>query len=187
VTIDYLQLLRTGNPRIDENANARMDECMARIKGTAFALGIPIMVLSQVARDKDRLTGKAGVNWLDSRLIMEDVKDCGSIEQMAHAMLLLSKVADLPDENGNIGKATCVALDVAKHKGGPTGPIFMRFDRPYFKFEEYSAQEQHAIMKFLHDERLTKGPMRMKPEKLKPPVFESVADAIERASELPGR
>jgi replicative DNA helicase len=186
VTIDYLQLLRTGNPRIDENANGRMDECMARIKGTAFALGIPIMVLSQVARDKDRLTGKTGVNWLDNRLIMEDVKDCGSVEQMAHAMLLLSKVDDIPDEEtGHIGKVTCVAVDLAKHKGGPTGPIFMRFDRPYFRFEEYSALEQEAIMKFLRDERRVKGPLRVKKEKLDEPVFESVADAVRRCNEMP--
>lgn len=184
-TIDYLQLLRTGIPGVDDNANGRMDECTARIKRIATALGIPALVLSQVARDKDMLKGRGGVNWLDTRPIMEDIKDCGSIEQMAHVVILMSKVADIPDEFGNIGKVTIVAVDVAKNKNGATGPIFMRFDRPYFKWTELTGQEQHAVMKFLHDERLTKGPMRMKPEKLQAPVFESVADAIERASELP--
>ncbi len=184
VTIDYLQLLRTGIQSVDNDRNSRMEECMTHLKRLYKELGIPIMVLSQIARDKDRLTGRGGCNWLDNRPIMEDIKDCSSIEQGAHVIILMSKVDDIPDENQRTGKVTCVALDIAKHKNGQTGPIFCRFDRPYFSWDELSRLQQSAVVKFLHDEKAVKV-MKVKPEKLKDPKFESVGDAIERAGEMP--
>jgi replicative DNA helicase len=184
VTIDYLQLLRTGIPSVDNDRNSRMEECMTHLKRLYKELGIPIMVLSQIARDKDRLTGRGGCNWLDNRPIMEDIKDCSSIEQGAHVIGLMSKVEDLADEEGRTGKVTLVALDWAKHKNGQTGPIFTRFDRPYFRWEEFTQLQQSAVVKFLHDEKLVKV-MKMKPEKLKEPVFENVGDAVARCNEMP--
>jgi len=184
VTIDYLQLLRTGIPGVDNDRNSRMEECMTHLKRLYKELGIPIMVLSQIARDKDKLNGRGGCNWLDNRPIMEDIKDCSSIEQGAHVIILMSKVDDVPDEEGRTGKVTCVALDVAKHKNGMTGPLFCRFDRPYFKWEELSQLQQKAVVKFLHDEKAVKI-MKVKQEKLKDPTFENVGDAIARASAMP--
>lgn len=185
VTIDYLQLLRTGIQSIDNDRNSRMEECMMHLKRLYRALNIPILVLSQIARDKDRLTGRGGVNWLDNRPIMEDIKDCGSIEQGAHVIILMSKIDDIPDaETGKTGKNTCVALDVAKHKNGMTGPIFTQFERPYFLWKELEKDQQAAVNKFLHDERAMKL-MKVKREKLTEPVFESVGDAIAGANRLP--
>jgi replicative DNA helicase len=188
VTIDFLQMFRVGDPRIDGDRNGRMEEVLTQLKGLVLELKIPIMCLSQFARDKDRLTGKSGINWIETRPILEDLKDSGSIEQLADVGILLSKVDDIPDEEGHTGKVTVVACDVAKNKNGPTGPVFLRFDRPYFKMSEFGELEQRAVVKFLYDEITVKRMKGMTWDKIKDqPVFQSVAEAIERAREMPER
>lgn len=184
VTIDYLQLLRTGIPSVDNDRNSRMEECMMHLKRLWRALKIPILVLSQIARDKEGLKGRGGgCNWLDSRPILEDIKDSSAIEQAANVAILMSKVEDIQDEEGRTGKVTLVALDVAKHKGGPTGPIFARFDRPYFLWHELKKEEQAAVVKFLSDEKRMKV-FKVKEDKLVQPVFGSVTEAIMRSPEM---
>lgn len=188
VTLDFLQMFRVGDSRIDADRNGRMEEVLSQLKGLVLELKIPIVCLSQFARDKDRLTGKSGVNWIETRPILEDLKDSGSIEQLADVGILLSKIDDVPDEEGHTGKVTVVACDVAKNKNGPTGPVFLRFDRPYFRMREYSELEQRAIVKFLYDEITVKRMKGMTWDKIKDqPVFQSVGEAINRAREMPER
>ena len=184
VTIDYLQLMRTGIPSVDNDRNSRMEECMMHLKRLWRALKIPILVLSQIARDKEGLKGRGGgCNWLDNRPILEDIKDSSAIEQAANVAILMSKVEDVADEEGRTGKVTLVALDVAKHKGGPTGPIFARFDRPYFLWHELKKHEQAAVVKYMQDEKRLKV-FKVKEDKLQQPVFGSVTEALARADEM---
>jgi replicative DNA helicase len=163
-----------------------MEEVLTQLKGLVLELKVPILCLSQFARDKDRLTGKSGINWIETRPILEDLKDSGSIEQLADVGILLSKIDDVPDEDGHTGKVTVVACDVAKNKNGPTGPVFLRFDRPYFKMKEYAEHEQAAMVKFLYDEITVKRMRGMTWDKIdKQPVFQSISEAIQRAGEMP--
>lgn len=177
ITLDFLQMYRTGDHRIDNDRNARMEEVVTALKMLVLELRIPIIALSQFARDKDRLTGKGGVNWIETKPIMEDLKDSGSIEQLAEVIMLLGKVADLEEENGEKGKRTIIAGEIAKNKNGPLGPVFIQFDRPYFKMTELDRWQQGAIHKFLQDEVTKRNYKNYTP---KAPAFESVDDALRR-------
>lgn len=179
VTIDFLQQFQTGNSRLDQDQNGKYEAIMGMLKNLTFEIHVPIMVLAQFARDKDGQKGRFGGNWLTQKPIMADFKGSGAIEQLADVALLLSKVGDVRDENGDLGMRTLLGCDVAKNKQGPQGSLFLNFHRPYFTMEEVTENQHTAVTKFLRDE--------LKGEKWiakgdDPPYYDDLEDALKRAS-----
>lgn len=177
VSLDFIQMFSTGNPRTDADRNGKLETIMGMLKNLTFELGIPILILSQFARDKDGQKGRYGVNWITQKPILADLKDSGAIEQLADVAILLSKVDDMPDDDGRIGTRTILGCEVAKNKQGPTGSTFLNFHRPVFTMDEVTDQQQAAITKFLRDEHDIKANKR-KVETLDSPYYESIADAM---------
>jgi replicative DNA helicase len=173
VSIDYVQLLSAGSRATDNDRNGKLEVIMGELKKLVFDIGIPILILSQLARDKEGLKGRCG-NFLHSRPIMEDMRDSGSLEQLADVVILLSKVDDIHDENMELGRRSLLAFDIAKNKQGPTDTIMLQFHRPYFTFEEITENQQDAVMKALKDDG-------KKLDKIKQPYFESIQDAMNRS------
>jgi len=173
ITIDYIQVFSSGNRAADGDRNGKLETIMGALKNLVFDIKVPILILSQFARDKESTKGRVG-NWLYSRPILEDLKDSGSIEQLADQAMLLSKVEDILDEDGQEGNRTIVACDIAKNKQGATKAIFLNFHRPVFTMTELSVLQQKAVVKALQDDG-------KKTDKCKPPHFTCVQDAIDRA------
>jgi replicative DNA helicase len=127
IIIDYLRKLKTENNRMDERL--RVDEILSNLTTLAKNYNIPILVISELARD----SYKSG-----QRLSMASFKESGSIEYEASWLGILAAV----EENGNgynlkhdweriIEQDGNVDLIVFKAKRGTglTGKIPLKFEK----------------------------------------------------------
>jgi replicative DNA helicase len=127
IIIDYLRKLKTENNRMDERL--RVDEILSNLTALAKNYNIPILVISELARD----SYKSG-----QRLSMASFKESGSIEYEASWLGILAAV----EENGNgynlkhdweriIEQDGNIDLIVFKAKRGTglTGKIPLKFEK----------------------------------------------------------
>ena len=117
IVIDYLQLMQ-GHSSHSENRVQEVSEISRALKGIARELNVPVIALSQLNRAVESRP--------DKRPMLSDLRESGSIEQDADAVLLIfredmykGKEADRP----NIAE-----IIIAKHRNGPTGKIELFFD-----------------------------------------------------------
>ena len=126
VVIDYLQLM-TSSVRID-NRVQEISQITRNLKIMAKELNVPVLTLSQLARDSEKRT--------NHRPVLSDLRDSGSIEQDADIVLFLYRQdyyqdSEEPAEDGDRNQSECI---VAKNRHGETktGPLhwqgeYMRF------------------------------------------------------------
>jgi replicative DNA helicase len=127
IIIDYLRKLKTENNRMDERL--RVDEILFSLSNLAKTYNIPILVISELARD----SYKSG-----QRVSMASFKESGSIEYEASWLGILAAV----EENGNgynlkhdweriIEQDGNIDLIVFKAKRGTglTGKIPLKFEK----------------------------------------------------------
>jgi len=125
VVVDYAQLVQgVGDKREQEVASVSRG-----LKSLALTLGIPVLALSQLNREVDKATGKP------RRPRLSDLRESGSLEQDADAVILLSRQSEDVD-NGTVK----VFVDLAKNRNGPTYCETMTFDRKMTRFYEQSEQ-----------------------------------------------
>ncbi len=106
--IDYLQLM--SSPEYTrEGRTAEISHISRSIKAIARDLKIPIIALAQLNRAVEQRSEK--------RPVMSDLKESGSIEQDADAVLLLHR-PDYYDPNDRPGQTDVI---LAKNRNGPTG------------------------------------------------------------------
>lgn len=185
VTVDFLQRFRTGDRQTDRSRADRTEEIVSGFKDLTLELGICALILSQFSRDE--IDPRYHINsWLDQKPSLQKLRDSGSIEQQADQVMLLSKIADIEDENGVMGRVTILGNEVAKNRNGSPGTVMMRFDRPMFRMEEVTVLQQEAIKKYLRDDRNLQA-KRKKLADIEQPYFTTVKDAIERSSEMEGK
>ena len=113
--IDYAGLITVNDSR--KNERQVMNEVTRELKKLTTDYNITIILLSQLSR--------AVENREDKRPVLSDLKDSGSLEQDANAVLLLS--ADKNDER----KICC---DVAKNREGMTGIAPFIFNKQFMDF-----------------------------------------------------
>jgi len=106
--VDYLQLM--ASERGSGNRTEAVSEISRQMKKTAKDLGVPIIAVSQLSRETEKRTNK--------RPILSDLRESGSIEQDADAVIFVFrhgyyKVVDTT--NG------LTDLIIAKNRSGPTG------------------------------------------------------------------
>jgi len=134
VIIDYFQLTRLGDHKVDMMENYRISACCKRYKELARELGIPFIGLSQVNRSAHT----------QNRFIMkQDLRGSGEIDEVAHTILLMYKDRDITDSKGKV--TTTGALEEnhirpvwwewVKNKNGPLGAYETWLYSNYFKFE----------------------------------------------------
>jgi replicative DNA helicase len=127
IVVDYLQLLSLGVSV--ESRQIEISRLSAALKQTARELELPIITLSQLNRSVEQRQ--------DKRPLMGDLRESGSIEQDADAVLLLYREEYYNKEKLEArGKAEVI---LAKNRNGPTGtsdlfffPNMMRFENPTF-------------------------------------------------------
>ncbi len=127
IVVDYLQLLSFDG--MVESRQIEISRLSSALKQMSRELSIPVITLSQLNR--------AVESRQDKRPLMGDLRESGSIEQDADAVLLLYRDEYYyPDKLESKGKAEVI---VAKNRNGPTGsvdlfffPNMMRFENPTF-------------------------------------------------------
>ena len=116
VIIDYLQLMSSG--RRIENRVQEVSEITRNLKVMAKELNIPVLTLSQLARDSEKRTSH--------RPVLSDLRDSGSIEQDADIVLFLyredyyANEGDPEESDKNSGE--CI---VAKNRHGEAKTLFL--------------------------------------------------------------
>ena len=127
IVVDYLQLLNLGES--SESRQIEISRMSGALKQLARELSVPVITLSQLNRSVEQRQ--------DKRPLMGDLRESGSIEQDADAVLLLYREEYYNKEKLEArGKAELI---VAKNRSGPTGtidlfffPSMMRFENPTF-------------------------------------------------------
>jgi replicative DNA helicase len=123
IIIDYLQLLHSTKRH--ENRHQEVSEISRSLKALAKELNIPIVALSQLSR--------AVENRIDKRPMLSDLRESGALEQDADLIMFLYRdiIYNPETENPNLTE-----LIVGKQRNGPTGVVFLNFDRELTKFED---------------------------------------------------
>lgn len=133
VYIDYAQLV-DGRPLVPKNASREQE--VAAVSGAtvrmAKELGVPTTLLAQLKRP---VQSTAVVPKAPS---LEDLRESGSLEQDAHAVLFIHREEyylrdKTPEEKRNVAE-----FILAKQRNGPTGVVRLRFDGRYTLFSEWS-------------------------------------------------
>ncbi|HEX2986347.1 MAG TPA: replicative DNA helicase [Caproiciproducens sp.] len=130
VVVDYLQLM-TSSTRID-NRVQEISQITRNLKIMAKELNIPVLTLSQLARDSEKRT--------NHRPVLSDLRDSGSIEQDADIVLFLYREdyyqdGENPGENGDKNSGECI---IAKNRHGETKTVPLHWQGEFMRF---TAQE----------------------------------------------
>lgn len=132
IVVDYLQLVRGSDqslPREQEIA-----EISRGMKAMAKELLLPVIVLAQLNRDSEKEERPPRPS---------DLRESGSIEQDADAILLLSRQTTSKEvaEEGN----WIIRADLAKNRNGPTGITKLLFNRSYTRYDNYLEADEETI------------------------------------------
>lgn len=120
VVIDYLQLMSSG--KVTDNRVAEVSAMTRNLKIMAKELGVPVLLLSQLNRGSEKRT--------DHRPTIADLRESGSIEQDADAVLFLYR-DQVYNPSANPADAECI---VAKNRHGRTDTIRLRWDGTHTRF-----------------------------------------------------
>lgn len=130
--VDYLQLMSGGAKSF--NRVQEISEISRNLKEIARELHIPVMALSQLSRNVESRP--------DKHPILSDLRDSGSIEQDADAVMMLYR-----DDYYNEDSETPNQLEVniIKHRNGGIGRVTIEFDRKKMKFADLSQDKMSGF------------------------------------------
>lgn len=90
------------------------------LKYLARELNVPILAAAQLSRAVEQRAGK--------RPILSDLRESGSLEQDAYAVIFIFRSEESDKKN-------IVELDVAAHRNGPTDSCELYLRAPFVRFE----------------------------------------------------
>ncbi len=136
IFVDYLQLMEGLKPgeggRVQE-----VTEISRGIKQIARELNIPLVACSQLSRQVEHRSVH--------RPILSDLRESGALEQDADVVILMYREDYYDKQKGEVYAeeqlATRVELNVAKHRNGPTGIVFLTYLLPFMRFENYTGED----------------------------------------------
>lgn len=117
--VDYIQLA-TGDGANYERRELEVGSVSRGLKYLARELDVPILAAAQLSRAIEKRAEK--------KPILSDLRESGSLEQDAYAVIFIYKSDD--EFNKNV-----VCLDVAKHRNGPVGNCELIIRNSFVKFE----------------------------------------------------
>ncbi len=120
VVIDYLQLMHVSG----DNRAAGIGDITRALKLLASELDISVLLLSQLNRDVEKRTG-------DKRPIVADLRDSGSIEQDADAVIFIYRDEIYHKDSRWEGSAELI---VAIQRDGAPGMARVAYAPEYFRF-----------------------------------------------------
>lgn len=125
VVIDYLQLVNTGNKRV-ESRQVEVSEISRLLKTMALELNVPVIALSQLSRSAEKREG--------NQPMLADLRESGSLEQDADMVLFINRKDYFDKAKDFNQKVVPAELIIAKHRKGGLGTIEMMFELNIGKF-----------------------------------------------------
>lgn len=118
VVIDYLQLVSTGNRRV-ESRQVEVSEISRSLKTMALELGVPVIALSQLSRSAEKRE--------NNQPMLADLRESGSLEQDADIVLFINR-KDYYEKKDVNQKIVPAELVIAKHRKGGLGTVDLLFE-----------------------------------------------------------
>ena len=132
IVVDYLQLLRGSDPSMPREQEVA--EISRGMKAMSKELMAPVIVLAQLNRDSEKETRPPRPS---------DLRESGSIEQDADAIILLSRQKSTDDVIASSN--WLIRAELAKNRNGPTGVATLLFNRSYTRYENYLEKDDETI------------------------------------------
>jgi len=127
IVIDYMQLM-TGT---GQNREQEISYISRNLKAMAKELNVPVFVLSQLSR--------AVENRADKRPMLSDLRESGSQEQDADAVLFIYR-EDYYDEDTD--RQNIADIILAKHRHGATGTVSLFFRKELTQFRDLEVERK---------------------------------------------
>ena len=140
VVVDYIQLMRTGNPKVEGRVQ-EISEITQGLKALAKELNVPVLALSQLSRAVEQRD--------DKKPQLSDLRESGSIEQDADVVMFVFRQAYYEEKKepklgsiehaewqqkmDEISRVAEILIDKQRH--GPTGKVKVEFEAMYTKFK----------------------------------------------------
>ena len=128
ILIDYMQLM-SGQSGRNENRQQEISYISRSLKGLARELNVPVLALSQLSR--------AVESRADKRPMLSDLRESGSIEQDADAVLFIYREDYYIEDTDRQNIADVI---VAKHRHGSTGSVSLYFRKELTQFRDLELQ-----------------------------------------------
>jgi replicative DNA helicase len=127
VVVDYIQLM-TGRSGA-ESRQVEVSEISRGLKILAREIETPVVALAQLNRSLEQRA--------DKRPMLSDLRESGSLEQDADAVLFLYRDDVYNPDSPDQGMAEVI---VAKHRAGPTGIVRLAFLGHNARFDNMARQ-----------------------------------------------
>jgi replicative DNA helicase len=149
ILIDYMQLLSGGK---SENRNAEIGAISRGLKAMAKELNLPVIALAQLSRAVETRKGA-------KRPMLSDLRESGSIEQDADIVGMIYRPFLYGEKNVIIKNQSTLSeglaeLIIAKHRNGPTGSVWLKFEDQFTRFENFEPvdyYEQGKVKSYDYD------------------------------------
>lgn len=129
VIIDYLQLMTAGG-KYGDNRVQEVSYISRQLKMLAQNMGIPVIALSQLSRSLESRN--------DKRPQLSDLRESGSIEQDADAVMMLYRESYYERDNDD----TSTELAIMKNRNGELGTVMLDF---FGEFTKFISAPQNAV------------------------------------------
>ena len=143
--VDYLQIISSTPGTRFQSRTYEIAHWLNQLRIVAKETGVSLIVLSQISRPPKGMSFNDMKNASASSIpfpTMSDLKDSGSIEQDAYAIVLLgaTQASNIPPSWQGV-EPVCVRVEA--NRGGKVGDIEMMFNKPCNKFMSFSEYEQY--------------------------------------------
>ena len=136
VVIDYLQLVSTGNRRV-ESRQVEVSEISRSLKTMALELNVPVIALSQLSRSAEKRES--------NQPMLADLRESGSLEQDADMVLFINRKDYYEKAKSESQKIVPAELIIAKHRKGGLGVVNLLFElnMSSFKSQLKTSEEEN--------------------------------------------
>lgn len=134
IIVDYLQLVEGAQVQRNAQREQQVAAISRGLKQLARSLRCPVLCMAQLNRASEAESRPPRLS---------DLRESGSIEQDANRVLFLHRPDATPDGHPQSDADLVVycRATLAKHRSGPTGQIWVRFEKPAQRITE--AQPTH--------------------------------------------
>lgn len=116
IVIDYLQLM-SGDGNKTQNREQEVSSNSRKLKALAKELKVPLIVLSQLNRESEKVKREP---------ILSDLRESGAIEQDADIVMFCWR--DDYQATEEMEKSNCSYLKISKHRNGPLDKLAFKTD-----------------------------------------------------------
>ncbi len=135
VVIDYLQLVTTGNKKI-ESRQVEVSEISRSLKTMALELNVPVIACAQLSRSAEKRESNMPM--------LADLRESGSIEQDADMVLFINRKDYYEAKKDAKEKIVPAELVIAKHRKGSLGTVDLLFELNMSAFRNMAKSEDEV-------------------------------------------